>query len=161
MPARQQVMYDIDCLMTSTDACDSTTLLHRARKMKKLSLLALAAIPVVAMSRPAAPPVVVNVESGSRGTAAIRVVATGGTITSGGKTYPGNNDTLRLVAPVRFTSTEPVVMATFIADDPNELLRASDGERQASGPMVIVVRMPGETRFSAMAVPSELQLKRP
>jgi hypothetical protein len=130
--------------------------------MKNLSLLAvLAAIPLVVTGRAAAPPVVVNVESFSHGTGAIRVVATGGTITSGGKTYRANNDTLRLVAPVRFASTEPVVMATFIADDPKELLRASDGDRQATGAMVIITRMPGETRFVSMAVPSELQVKRP
>jgi hypothetical protein len=96
--------------------------------------------------------------------APLRIIASSGTIVSRGQSYRASTDTLRVTGSAELTSTDPIVVATFLADEPRGRVSVEvreDGNRQASGTgeAIVVIRTPVGAQLQAMAIPAELRRK--
>jgi hypothetical protein len=94
--------------------------------------------------------------------APLRIIASAGTIVSGGRSYRSSADTLRLTGSAEVTTRDPVFVATFIADTPGARISVvvrENGNPAASGvgEAIVVIRTPLGAQLQAMAVPAELR----
>ena len=90
------------------------------------------------------------------------IAASAGTVASGGRSYRGAADTLRLTGSAEVTSQDPVFVATFIADAPGARVSVAvreNGNLAASGTgeAIVVIRTPLGAQLQAMAIPVELR----
>jgi len=95
-------------------------------------------------------------------TAPLRIIASSGTIASGGRSYRGSADTLRLTGSAEITTQDPIFIATFIADAPGARVGVDvreDGNRvvAGAGPAIVVIRTPMGAQLQAMPTPAELR----
>jgi hypothetical protein len=89
----------------------------------------------------------------------MRVIASGGIVKSGGRTYAAKSDTLRLSGTVEVAATEAVMIVSFIGDH-GQFLRASVTEGGVEnytgrGEMIVIVRTPMGVQLEAMKAPDD------
>jgi hypothetical protein len=112
---------------------------------------------------PQAPTLTISVSSDpASASAPFRVIANGGTVVSGERSYRAAADTLRLAGSAELTSQDPVFVATFIADAPGGHLQALVRENgtltmSGIGETIVVIRTPQGAQLQAMGRPAELR----
>jgi hypothetical protein len=94
--------------------------------------------------------------------APFRVIATSGTVVTGGQARKAVSDTLNVVGSAELTAQDPIVTATFVADRPNQRLSITVRENgvetlRGAGELVIVFRTPQGAQLQVTPVPPELR----